>query len=307
VITNSTFRDNGVSGIDLKTVIQTKADLSVNQMNKNIQISDSEFINNQNHVVFTTLDLAGLLSKSNASQWSVQHVYIKDSLFEKTADYGGGGRAFLVKDSHSIYWDNIKLLGGAEELRTVSAYDLGLNHTLVGTNVSKGPARTTTSTETETDVGSGSSASDPDDDRNDAGIAINTGGNAYSDFDADTFHFGGKTYNTGASIAGTSEDEVYQTERYGNFRYSLPVENGLHEVTLKFAEIYFDRAGARVFDVRAEDDLIIDNLDIYKAAGGKNVAHDKTFQVEITDGWLDLDFISLVNNAKLSGIEIDFL
>ena len=73
------------------------------------------------------------------------------------------------------------------------------------------------------------------------------------------------------------------------------------------AEIYWDAAGKRVFDVKAENKVVLDNFDIFRAAGGKNVAHDKTFTVEVTDGRLDLDFVSLVNNAKVSAIAVDLV
>ena len=126
-------------------------------------------------------------------------------------------------------------------------------------------------------------------------------------FSADTFYFGGSTYASGAAIANTTDDAIYQTERYGNFRYSAPVENGTYEVTLKFAELFWGSAGKRVFDVKAENRIVLDNYDIFREAGGKNIAVDETFQVAVTDGKLDLEFVSVVENAKVSGIEIDLL
>ncbi len=138
-------------------------------------------------------------------------------------------------------------------------------------------------------------------------LAVNAGGGASGGFAADAFFFGGNTYSTGAGIAGTTADAIYQTERYGNFKYSAAVDNGTYGVTLKFAEIYLDGAGQRVFDVKAENKIVLDNYDVFDEAGGKNIAHDETFQVNVTDGKLDLDFISLVENAKVSGIEIDYL
>lgn len=135
-------------------------------------------------------------------------------------------------------------------------------------------------------------------------IAINTGGTATGGFDSDAFYFGGSTYKTSAAIGGTDFDSLYQTERYGNFRYEADVDNGTFDVTLKFAEIYLSGAGQRLFDVKAEGKLILDNYDIFKEAGGKNIAVDETFRVTVTDGDLDLEFISVRDNAKISGIEI---
>jgi hypothetical protein len=303
VISNSVFRDNGVSGIDIKAVIEKKTDLSHNQMSKNIHISGSEFIDNQNHIVFTTLNSAGLLNKSNANKWSVQNVYIKDNLFEKTADYGGGGRAFLVKESHSIYWDNIKLLGGAEELRTVTVYNLGLNHTLVGTNVTSGPARATSTLEAELDVGPVSSMSAPIDDR----MALDAGDATNRAFEADTFHFSGRTDATNVAITATSLEEVHQSERNGNLSYSVQVESDLHHDLLEFAEAHSDKEVVRMSDARAGSDRVIEEFDVYRTAGGRNIVHDRAGRIELTEDSLDPDVTSLVDNAKLSGIEFDYL
>lgn len=113
-------------------------------------------------------------------------------------------------------------------------------------------------------------------------------------------------YSTQAGIAQTEDDLLYQGEFYrNNFTYSTLVENGVCDVTLKFAEIYFNEANRRVFDVTLEDELILDDFDIFTEAGGKNIALDRTFTVEVTDGAVDIDFIASVNNAKISAIEIE--
>ncbi|MGK7899665.1 MAG: IPT/TIG domain-containing protein, partial [Xenococcus sp. (in: cyanobacteria)] len=39
-------------------------------------------------------------------------------------------------------------------------------------------------------------------------------------------------------------------------------------------------------------------------AGGKNVAFDQTFTINVDDGNLDLDFVSNLDNAKIAAIEI---
>jgi Malectin domain len=138
-------------------------------------------------------------------------------------------------------------------------------------------------------------------------LAINAGGPATGGFSADAFFFGGDTYATGSGIAGTSADTIYQSERWGDFKYATAVDNGTYGVTLKFAEVYVNGAGQRLFDVKAENKLVLNDYDVYKEAGGKYVAHDETFQVTVNDGKLDLDFISIVDNAKVNGIEIDYL
>jgi hypothetical protein len=120
---------------------------------------------------------------------------------------------------------------------------------------------------------------------------------------ADTLFSGGNTYRTTAAIAGTTDDALYQSERYGNFTYNVPVANGDYVVTLKFAEIYFSSAGMRVFDVLIEGAKVVSNLDVL-AQVGRNTAHDVTVSVRVTDGMLNITFRSIFNNAKVSAIVI---
>ena len=62
-------------------------------------------------------------------------------------------------------------------------------------------------------------------------------------------------------------------------------------MTLRFAELVETQDFARVFDVVAEDNTVIDNLDLFHAAGGRYRALDFTFEVDVTDGVLDLAFV----------------
>ena len=77
-----------------------------------------------------------------------------------------------------------------------------------------------------------------------------------------------------------------------------------HEVRLYFAEIY-DGAkslGARVFDVSVEGKLVLDDFDVYAAAGG-NKGIVKSFLVT-ADSNLDVDFGHVVENPSVKAIEI---
>jgi hypothetical protein len=134
--------------------------------------------------------------------------------------------------------------------------------------------------------------------------AINAGGGAANGNSADNYFSGGRTAKTAAAIDGTTDDALYQSERYGDFSYAVPVANGTYQVTLKFAEFYWSAAGKRVFDVTAEGKLIVNDLDIFSAAGGKNKAYDVTVPVTVNDGTLNLKFITVKDNAKISAIHI---
>jgi hypothetical protein len=121
----------------------------------------------------------------------------------------------------------------------------------------------------------------------------------------------GTTYSTTARIAGTPDDALYQTERYGStglLRYALPVANGTYRVVLHFAEIYWTSVGQRIFDVSLEGKQVLDNYDIFAKAGA-NTAITETFTVTVTDGVLSLDMSSLpqvggVDYPKLSALQI---
>ena len=140
-------------------------------------------------------------------------------------------------------------------------------------------------------------------------IRINAGGKAYTDingnlWEADNYFTGGRTYSSKADIANTEDDKLYQTERWTkNLSYVVPVSNGDYTVNVKFAEIYWNEADKRSFDLSAEGKLVLDDFDIF-AEAQKNTALDKSFDLTVSDGSLNLDFLSNFDNAKLAGIEI---
>ena len=139
--------------------------------------------------------------------------------------------------------------------------------------------------------------------------AINAGGSAYTaadgtEFTADRLVSGGRTYTSSASITGTDDDLVFQSERYGNFSYELPVANGSYQVTLLLAEVYFSAPNKRVFDVSLEGQERLSNIDLF-ALVGKDAAYSVTETVEVTDGSLSIAFSADVNNAKLSGLLVN--
>jgi hypothetical protein len=138
--------------------------------------------------------------------------------------------------------------------------------------------------------------------------AVNAGGKLYVDrtgvrYGTDGYYQGGRTYRISSSIAGTEDDTLYKSERYGNFHYSISVPNGNYVVTLKFAEIYWSSANRRVFNVKIEGNQVITNLDIFSKVG-KNKAYDVAIPVSVTDGVLRIEFVSVKDNAKVSAILI---
>jgi PKD repeat protein len=117
-------------------------------------------------------------------------------------------------------------------------------------------------------------------------------------------YVGGSTFSTTDSIANTTNDPLYRSERYGNFSYRFDVPDGVYDVILHFAEIYFTGVGQRLFDVRIEGMLALDNYDVYAVSGHDAATSERFAEVEVGDGQLNLDFITVKGNAKVSAIHI---
>jgi hypothetical protein len=144
---------------------------------------------------------------------------------------------------------------------------------------------------------------------------VNSGGaqvtNSIGTFAADNFFSPapGTSFSTTSAISNTTDDAIYQSERWGNtFGYAFPVSNGQYKVVLHFAEIYWTVSGGRVFDVSIEGAKVLDNYDIF-AKVGAFAATTETFTVNVTDGTLNINFSALAadggkDNAKVSAIEI---
>lgn len=148
-------------------------------------------------------------------------------------------------------------------------------------------------------------------------LRINAGTQTEATADSETFI--GDTYfsensNVGPevnnAIAETTQDAIYQSERISNsaletFGYSIPVLNGTYTINLHFAETAFTTAGQRVFDVEIEGITILDNYDILDKAGNSNTAVQETIlNIPVSDGELNIDFLSIVERAKINAIEI---
>jgi hypothetical protein len=87
--------------------------------------------------------------------------------------------------------------------------------------------------------------------------------------------------------------------------FSYPVPNGKYIVKLHFAETFegVTAAGERVFSFNVEGQDFKD-FDVRAKAGGSQSAYIETVNVEVTDGKLDISFISKVENPMINGIEI---
>ncbi len=140
-------------------------------------------------------------------------------------------------------------------------------------------------------------------------IRVNTGGAAYTDtlgliWSADTGFTGGNTASTTAVIANTTDQTLYQSERYGASTYTFAAPAGAYSVTLKFAEFFYTASGRRIFDVAINGTTVLTNFDIFVQAGGVNKAVDRTFAVNST-GTITIQFVTgSADLPKVSAIQI---
>ena len=142
---------------------------------------------------------------------------------------------------------------------------------------------------------------------------------AYTDksgavWSADTGFSGGKTLVETVTVSGTDDATLYGGQRWGQdpntgagtpFTYAFDLPDGDYQVTLKFAEVYtgITAAGQRLFDVSIEGKAVLTSFDIFAAAGGRNIAVDKSFAVTVTGGKLRIDFTNgAANFAKIDAI-----
>ena len=147
-------------------------------------------------------------------------------------------------------------------------------------------------------------------------VRVNAGGEGFVDGSGNTWYsdYGfniGSTSTSAAAIAGTEDDQLYQSERFDgspngdSLLYAFDLPNGHYEVKLHFAEVWSGASGAglRVFDINAEGNLAVNDMDIFARVGG-NHACSTTFPVSVSDGQLNIGFVHGVQNPKICGIEV---
>ncbi|QRR01435.1 CBM96 family carbohydrate-binding protein [Dyadobacter sandarakinus] len=150
-------------------------------------------------------------------------------------------------------------------------------------------------------------------------VRINAGGPAFTTatqklFVADQYYAGIDRTSSIASgdILYTTNDVLYRSGRCSpSFSYNIPVINEVVNVTLHFAETYFGApgkkggAGSRQFNVDIEGSRKLTNYDIFAQAGGALRAVQLTIPVTVTDGMLNIDFLTgAADLPRVSAIEV---
>jgi hypothetical protein len=130
---------------------------------------------------------------------------------------------------------------------------------------------------------------------------------------ADDYFLGGFRSTDRRKVSGTEDPELFGTERFGHFRYAIPVDRrGRYTVVLHFAELYYGPqlpgrggVGSRVFHVFCNGQTLLQDFDIFKEAGSLQVV-TKTFSniKPSAQGKININFEPVVNNATVSAIEV---
>jgi hypothetical protein len=143
-------------------------------------------------------------------------------------------------------------------------------------------------------------------------VAIDSGGGAAGSFLSDAYVSGGNLASTSSTIdtshvTNPAPQAVYQSERWGNFTYTIAnlKPGAAYTVRLHFAEIYFNSAGQRQFNVYINGTQVLNNFDIFAAAGGENIAIVEQFTAHASQGMIIIQYLQgAANWPKSSGIEI---
>lgn len=143
-------------------------------------------------------------------------------------------------------------------------------------------------------------------------VQINAGGSAATPFSADTDFSGGSTASVSntidtSGVTNPAPGAVYQSNRYGNFTYTLAglVAGGSYTVRLHFAEEYWTATGQRVFNVSINGAQVLTNFDIFATAGAEYKAVAEQFSTTAdSSGSITIQFVTVKDNAQINGIEI---
>ena len=147
-------------------------------------------------------------------------------------------------------------------------------------------------------------------------VRVKCGGPALTDskgqaWSADKDFNGGLVSTVSGPVAGTTDPALFQEGRMspdsGPLVYTIPVANGSYHVNLYFAELYSGDAfvGGRVFNVKVGGTTVLQNFDIFAAAGANTVLV-KGVDFAVTNGaaTIELDNVPGHDRGKIAAIEL---
>lgn len=130
----------------------------------------------------------------------------------------------------------------------------------------------------------------------------------------DNYFEGGQLASYAQEVSGTDDPELYETERWGNFSYAVPVTPGRYSVVLHFAarrskpgepaSETADRV-TNIFNVFCNGRALLSNFNLASEAAKTDVVVKRFSGIESNaQGKLLFDFVPVVGHATLAGLEV---
>lgn len=129
----------------------------------------------------------------------------------------------------------------------------------------------------------------------------------------DNYFEGGQLQTYAAPVSGTDDQELYESERWGNFSYAIPVAPGKYAVKMHFAARHGDWpsttssgvSAAHVFDVYCNGKVLLKDFDLAQEARQVDVVVRRAAGLEPNaQGKLVLSFVPVQGYATVTAIEV---
>jgi len=131
----------------------------------------------------------------------------------------------------------------------------------------------------------------------------------------DRYYSGGDTSMQSLQFLPQAPDvALYQSFRFGDFSYDIPLHPGNYELHLYFLETHYGPGSlsgggetSRMFDVQMNGQPLLKLFDIIKDAGGNNIGDERVFKnvSPASDEHLHLKFRRLTDSALLNALAIE--
>lgn len=145
--------------------------------------------------------------------------------------------------------------------------------------------------------------------------AVNAGGQGHTAQDGtvfvgDGYFEDGNLGSTDNTFQNTQDQPLFKTERWGEFTYNFPLKDGSYDIALYMGESWFTvhpdapQGGSRLFDVFAEDNVVIDDYNPLDFVSGVEAHIIERNGVQVVDGNLTLKFVPSVDQAGIRAIVV---
>jgi len=130
----------------------------------------------------------------------------------------------------------------------------------------------------------------------------------------DNYFEGGQLASFAQEVTGTDDPELYETERWGNFSYAIPVTPGRYSVVLHFAARRSAPGGptsdtaehvSNIFNVFCNGRALLENFNLAVEAGTTDVVIKRFAALEPNaQGKLLFNFVPVFGHATLAALEV---